>query len=346
MLLGYNTNGLAHHDLFDAVGLLADLGYRSVAITIDHTALPPYEQLPRPAARATAAAAGAVGDAVGNRDRRPVPLGSGREARADVDHRPAPRAAAAASSSTDMPSIAPRPWAAIAFRSGRGCFSRGVARPQAMAWLIEGLEEVLILCRGAAGQIGFEPEPGMLIDSMRGYEELLQQMDAAEFASHARRGPSALPGRDAHRRGHPPWAPRLVNVHLEDMRAGVHEHLMFGEGEIDFPPVFAALAEVGLPGRRPRGTESSQPRGPRGGPPGDGVPSEGGGRRAEGGRGRTPKPTGCARWERGMTRRLSPPACVSPPPSPFRPPPLSWIHHDQETHPPFHPRTAGKRRRA
>ena len=41
MLLGYNTNGLAHHDLFDAVELLADIGYRSVAITIDHTALSP-----------------------------------------------------------------------------------------------------------------------------------------------------------------------------------------------------------------------------------------------------------------------------------------------------------------
>ena len=41
MLLGYNTNGLAHHDLFDAVELLADIGYRSVAITIDHNAIPP-----------------------------------------------------------------------------------------------------------------------------------------------------------------------------------------------------------------------------------------------------------------------------------------------------------------
>jgi sugar phosphate isomerase/epimerase len=28
------------------------------------------------------------------------------------------------------------------------------------------------------------------------------------------------------------------------MRAGVHEHLKFGEGEIDFPPVIAALAEI------------------------------------------------------------------------------------------------------
>jgi sugar phosphate isomerase/epimerase len=44
------------------------------------------------------------------------------------------------------------------------------------------------------------------------------------------------------------WAPRLANVHIEDMRRGVHEHLMFGEGEIDFPPVLQALAEVGYTG--------------------------------------------------------------------------------------------------
>ena len=44
------------------------------------------------------------------------------------------------------------------------------------------------------------------------------------------------------------WADRLANVHIEDMRQGVHEHLMFGEGEIDFPPVFAALHEIGYSG--------------------------------------------------------------------------------------------------
>ena len=40
------------------------------------------------------------------------------------------------------------------------------------------------------------------------------------------------------------WADHLANVHIEDMRARVHEHLMFGEGEIDFPPIIAALAEI------------------------------------------------------------------------------------------------------
>ena len=40
------------------------------------------------------------------------------------------------------------------------------------------------------------------------------------------------------------WHERIVNVHIEDMRRGVHEHLLFGEGEIDFPPIIAALRKV------------------------------------------------------------------------------------------------------
>lgn len=44
------------------------------------------------------------------------------------------------------------------------------------------------------------------------------------------------------------WKHRLFNVHIEDMCRGVHEHLMFGEGEIDFPPVISALKEIGYTG--------------------------------------------------------------------------------------------------
>ena len=44
MRLGYNTNGLAHHRLLDAIELLADVGYQSVAITLDAGALDPYDE--------------------------------------------------------------------------------------------------------------------------------------------------------------------------------------------------------------------------------------------------------------------------------------------------------------
>jgi L-ribulose-5-phosphate 3-epimerase len=43
-------------------------------------------------------------------------------------------------------------------------------------------------------------------------------------------------------------ASRLVHVHVEDMRRGVHEHLDFGEGELDLPAALAALEEIGYRG--------------------------------------------------------------------------------------------------
>jgi sugar phosphate isomerase/epimerase len=43
-------------------------------------------------------------------------------------------------------------------------------------------------------------------------------------------------------------APWLKHVQIEDMRRGVHEHLPFGEGEIDFPPVLEALEATGYQG--------------------------------------------------------------------------------------------------
>ena len=42
MRLGYNTNGMVHHRLEDAIEILAEIGYQSIALTIDQHALNPY----------------------------------------------------------------------------------------------------------------------------------------------------------------------------------------------------------------------------------------------------------------------------------------------------------------
>ena len=107
-----------------------------------------------------------------------------------------------------------------------------------MVWLVDGLGEVLEYAARRQVAIGFEPEPGMLVDSLRGYGELAARMAGADLRLTLNVGhvhcQGEMPIAGAIRR----FAPRLVNIHLEDMRAGVHQHLMFGEGEIDFPPIF------------------------------------------------------------------------------------------------------------
>jgi sugar phosphate isomerase/epimerase len=116
----------------------------------------------------------------------------------------------------------------------------------ATAWqrLVDGVRRTADYAAEQGVVVGFEPEPGMFVDNMTGYDELISRVEHAALKltldiGHVHcqdEGPIA----DVIRR----YADQLVNVHLEDMRRGVHEHLMFGEGEIEFAPVFAALREV------------------------------------------------------------------------------------------------------
>ncbi len=75
MRLGYNTNGLAHHRLLDAIALLADEGYESVALTLDAGALDPYESPPALALQVDSVRLGATGC--------PQPVTPGRRARVE-----------------------------------------------------------------------------------------------------------------------------------------------------------------------------------------------------------------------------------------------------------------------
>jgi len=244
MFLGYNTNGLAHHDLFDAVELLAEIGYRGVAITIDHNALPPYashgpqritrlRRLLERLGMSSVIETGARFLLDAHVKHEPTLLSAGRRQRIEF-YRYAIDCAAALQS--DCVSL----WS--------GVLRESLAREQAIDRLAEGLGEVLDYGAGQGVAIGFEPEPGMFIDTLRAFEELLARIDAPNLRltldiGHLQcQGETPIP--EVIRR----WAPRLGNVHIEDMRTGTHEHLMFGEGQIDFPPVLQALSEVGYTG--------------------------------------------------------------------------------------------------
>jgi len=243
MRLGYNTNGLAHHSLPAAIRLLDSLGYRSVAITVDHAALNPYQkdfqrQLDETRRLLDELKMASV-------------IETGARFLLDPLHKHQPTLVSPKSAGRPRRVEFLRYAVDIAARLGSDCVSLwsgvlpdGDSREDGFRRLVEGLQIVLEYADRQNVALGFEPEPGMLIDTMASFSELFERIDSPRLGLTLDIGHlhclGDTPIEDQIRR----WKDKLVNVHIEDMRIGVHEHLMFGDGEIDFNPVMAALAEI------------------------------------------------------------------------------------------------------
>jgi sugar phosphate isomerase/epimerase len=247
MLLGYNTNGFAHHDPFQAVELLAEIGYQSVALTLDHGPLNPYaadfyrnlKQMQQ------------LLDGLGLRS--VVETGARFLLDPRVKHEPTLVSQDPAARQRRVEFLCRAVDAAAALRSDCVSLWAGVVRGASgeeaiMDRLVGGLRAVVDYATQREVVIGFEPEPGMAIDTMASFERLCGRLERPQLGLTLDIGHLHCLGETPIADQIRQFAPQLVNVHIEDMRAGVHEHLMFGEGEIDFPPVLAALAEAGYAG--------------------------------------------------------------------------------------------------
>jgi len=247
MRLGYNTNGMAHHELFDAVTLLAEIGYRSVAITIDHAALAPGEKyLAQRLTRLRRLLDGFGMRSVIETGARFLLDPKKKHEPTLITANPAGRARRIAFYKHAIDCAAALGSDCVSLWSG--VLHDATDDHRAVDRLVEGLSEVLDYGAGQGVAIGLEPEPGMLIDSMARYESLLRHLDTPNLRLTLDIGHLHCQGEVPIARVVERWAPRLVNVHIEDMRSGVHEHLRFGQGEIDFPPVLRALADAGYQG--------------------------------------------------------------------------------------------------
>jgi L-ribulose-5-phosphate 3-epimerase len=246
MLPGYNTNGFAHHRLEDAIVLLAELGYGSIALTLDFHALNPFDSdfarqlsavkslLEKHSLRSVVET-GARFLLDSRRKHQPTLLSALPERKRRLDF-----LKKAVDAANELGSDA------VSFWSGK---------PDAPASPQEHLERLadgcLQLCRYAEARqvrLAFEPEPGMFIDTMDRFAELRDRVDHPLFGLTIDIGHlhclGEIPIADHLRR----WRERLWNIHIEDMRRGVHDHLVFGAGEIDFDKVLGALKEIGYKG--------------------------------------------------------------------------------------------------
>lgn len=244
--LAYGSNGLGDHRLADACAFLADTGYEGIALTLDHHHLDPFA--PDLAARVTTARTvlerhglAVVVETGGRfvldpRNKHQPTLVSAEDHQRRIDFY-----RLALDISADLGSPLLHLWSGVAPAG---------SNPDAVwAQLVDGVGQVVEAATATGIDLAFEPEPGMVVDSIATFERM-----AADLGDP----PALRMTLDiGHCRCLEPWpeadcvrrvADRLAHVQIEDMRRGVHEHLPFGEGEIDFPPVMAALAEVGYDG--------------------------------------------------------------------------------------------------
>ncbi|MGH8904633.1 MAG: sugar phosphate isomerase/epimerase family protein [Egibacteraceae bacterium] len=242
----YGTNGLGDHRLADVIAWLADLGYAGVALTLDHHHLDPFAGNLSQRVRAIAGQLQARGLGVvvetgarflldPRRKHEPTLVSdSGRERRVDLLQR-----ACVIAAELGAPVVS--------------CWSGAVPAnvPAAVAWdrLLAGLDPVLASATRLGVRLGVEPEPGMLVDTLDRWDLLADRLGRPATLGltldlgHCRcLEPAPVPA--CVRRA----AADLVHVQIEDMRRGLHEHLYFGEGEMEFPPILAALREIAYRG--------------------------------------------------------------------------------------------------
>ncbi|MDQ1024838.1 sugar phosphate isomerase/epimerase [Streptomyces umbrinus] len=256
----YGTNGLTDLRLDDALSLLADLGYDGVGLTLDHMHLDPLA--PDLAARTH------------NLARRLDELGLGvtieTGARYVLDPRrkhgpslldPDPDQRArradllvrAVRIATDLGAHAVHCFSGILPKdtAGETDTEGRTAAAEDAAWkrLAETLTPVLDAATAAGIPLAVEPEPGHLLATLDDFHRLRTDLGSPDALGltldigHCQCLEPLSPADCV--RAAAPW---LRHVQIEDMRRGVHEHLPFGDGEIDFPPVLEALANVGYQG--------------------------------------------------------------------------------------------------
>lgn len=256
--LGYNTNGLAHHRLRDAIDLLAGLGYDGIAITPDVGELDVFDLRPdrvravrehaeeRGVAIAIETGARYVLDPF--RKHRPNlmdPSGKGRERRVDHYRRSIDLAA-------DLGANVVSIWSGAAYElvSGDAPDADRVLAEPLWERLASALIPVLDHARSRNVRIGFEPEPGMFVERPAGYLELARRLGSrsGELGLTLDLGHLVVTGDMPAASQIRALRAHLVHVHLDDARAGVHEHLQLGTGELDLAEALKVLKDIGYGG--------------------------------------------------------------------------------------------------
>lgn len=242
----YVSNGFVQHRLDDALSMLAEEGYSGVGLVLDPHHFDPFgPDLPARVSRlatrldelglAVVIETGASFLLDARQKHEPTLVSpEGRELRMTLLR-------LAVSIAADLGAEAVSLWS--------GVVHDHADEDELWRRLVEGCQDLVQFADERQVSLAFEPEPGMFIDTIDRYEQLLARLDHhRQFGltldvGHVRCNESQPEAESIVRA-----APHLRYVQIDDMRSGVHEHLNFGEGEVDFSAALGTLRQIGYEG--------------------------------------------------------------------------------------------------
>ncbi|GAA1762086.1 sugar phosphate isomerase/epimerase family protein [Agromyces humatus] len=239
--LGYGTNGFADHPLDRALEVLEVTGYGAIALTLGHPHLDPFTG----DADAQAARLRVRLDEMGWR----VVVETGTRYLLDpfVKHRPT---LVDVDAESRMVFLRRAIDLAVVLRADCVSLWSGVvpdhmSRAEAWRLLVGRMREIVAYADASGVVLGFEPEPGMLVETVADALTLRDELgspDALGITVDLGHCVAVEPGGvvGALRAA----GDLLVNVQVDDMLPGVHEHLELGSGRLDLAAALTTLHEI------------------------------------------------------------------------------------------------------
>jgi sugar phosphate isomerase/epimerase len=243
----YNTNGCSNHRLSDAIDLIASSGYDGIALTLDWHHFDPFQEdwvgeAKRLAHRLSDAGLGSVIETGARFLLDPGQKHEPTLVTADAEERL--RRIAFLKRAVQIGDILGSE--AVSFWAGVPKVS--VSAEDAYPWLVEGTAAVTRYADELGVTAAFEPEPGMLIETVPEYIELKRHveeeggplmlaLDVGHLWVTDEMDPAAAPQQ---------YKEHLCTAAIEGMNKGVHLHLPLGEGDMDLAAVLQGFHRIGF----------------------------------------------------------------------------------------------------
>ncbi len=115
--------------------------------------------------------------------------------------------------------------------------------------MISALIPVLDRANECGVKIGFEPEPGMVIESLADWFLMKEKFDHPALGLTVDLGHLGVTESEDPAGSLSAALDDVIHVHIDDCRGGIHEHLPLGEGELNLQKLAAVLSDHGYSGQ-------------------------------------------------------------------------------------------------